>query len=153
MECPFERFVETMTVTQFAETLGLSVGGLIALLLAHHGARLAAEASNSRADHLARGVAAGSPRYLGSATVPRTYDTRTISGRAVLDLAILAFLDAQPRGVRAVEIRGAIGGTPRQIRARLASLVADGDVQRSGRASGTRYYTGASDTHPHVGAS
>ncbi len=146
MECPFERFVENMTVSQFAQTSGLSVGGLIALLLAHHGARLAAEASRARARHSVHGIAAGYPRHLPVAAVSRTYDTRTTSGRDVLDLAILTFLDAQERGVRAVEIRSAIGGTPRQIRARLASLVAEGDVQRSGRASGTRYSKGSPDT-------
>lgn len=67
------------------------------------------------------------------------HNTRTRQGREALDQAILAFLREQPEPVRALDIRGGVGGTAAQIRTRLNYLIEQGKVTYKGRASGTRY--------------
>ena len=49
---------------------------------------------------------------------------------------------ASPSGeVSAVEIRGAVGGTPMQARAALNRLIEDGKIKYSGRARSTKYFS------------
>jgi hypothetical protein len=68
------------------------------------------------------------------------WDTRTASGRAALDQAVLEGLTALGgQDVSAEQLRDRIGATPHQLRTSLARHIEAGFVSYTGKARGTRY--------------
>lgn len=64
--------------------------------------------------------------------------TRTASGRANYDQAVLSTLDTRGE-MSAEQLRAVVGGTPTQLRAAVHRLVAAGSVKARGRARATKY--------------
>lgn len=152
-----EQLVGNMTVAQLAEAAGMDIDAVVGLVLGNRG--MAATAAKAAAP--AKGKSGRKPgRPPKSAQEPVQeqlvaeddededeggegggdgHNTRTRTGRAELDQAILDYLKSQPEPVRALDIRKGIGGTAAQIRTRLNYLIEKGKVTYKGRASGTRY--------------
>lgn len=151
-----EQLVGNMTVAQLAEAAGMDIDAVVGLVLGNRGVGAAAKAAPAARGKSGRKpgrppkAAAQEPAQTSLATQDEDEDeggevageghnTRTRTGRAELDQAILDFLKAQSEPVRALDIRKGIGGTAAQIRTRLNYLIEKGKVTYKGRASGTRY--------------
>lgn len=133
-----EQLVGNMSVAQLAESAGLTIDEVVALVL-----KRAGKAGGSRASAGAKrsGVSSQNKAAVGSfAVTERRHNTRTQAGRDALDGAIMSILKQTGEPMRAVDIREAVGGTAAQVRARLNALIGDGKLAYKGRASGTRYW-------------
>jgi hypothetical protein len=148
-----EQLVGNMTVAQLAEAAGMDIDAVVGLVLGNRGASAPAKAAPA-----AKGRKPGRPPKAaavqeaapaaaadeededeGDEAAGGDHNTRTRTGRAELDQAILDYLKSQSEPVRALDIRKGIGGTAAQIRTRLNYLIEKGKVTYKGRASGTRY--------------
>ena len=69
----------------------------------------------------------------------KTFATRTQAGREAIDAAISGFLSKADNGARAEDIRGAVGGTPPQIRESLGRLISGKKVRKKGQKRSTTY--------------
>lgn len=154
-----EQLVGNMTVAQLAEAAGMDIDAVVGLVLGNRGmsapslkAAPAAAAKGKRKPGRPPKAAAQEPAFPTSVNAKDDEDdedggdaggdghnTRTRTGRAELDQAILDYLKSQSEPVRALDIRKGIGGTAAQIRTRLNYLIEKGKVTYKGRASGTRY--------------
>jgi hypothetical protein len=151
-----EQLVGNMTVAQLAEAAGMDIDAVVGLVLGNRGVGAA------KAAPAAKGKSGRKPGRPPKATQEQMqaalaatedddeddegaesggdgHNTRTRTGRAELDQAILDYLKSQPEPVRALDIRKGIGGTAAQIRTRLNYLIEKNKVTYKGRASGTRY--------------
>jgi hypothetical protein len=145
-----EQLVGNMTVAQLAEAAGMDIDAVVGLVLGNRG--VSAPAKAAPAAKARSGRKPGRPPKAAAVqeAAPAAeadedeggsdgHNTRTRTGRAELDQAILDFLKSQSEPVRALDIRRGIGGTAAQIRTRLNYLIEEGKVTYKGRASGTRY--------------
>jgi len=143
-----------MTVAQLAEAAGMDIDAVVGLVLGNKGAVApkAAPAAKGRGGRKPGRPpkAAAVQEAVAEAQADEDegdddesggegHNTRTRTGRAELDQAIIDYLKSQPEPVRALDIRKAIGGTAAQIRTRLNYLIEKNKVTYKGRASGTRY--------------
>jgi hypothetical protein len=89
----------------------------------------------------AKAAAPAAPAAKKAARASRDqWDTRTASGRAALDQAVLEGLTALGgQDVSAEQLRDRIGATPHQLRTSLARHIEAGFVSYTGKARGTRY--------------
>jgi hypothetical protein len=149
-----EQLVGNMTVAQLAEAAGMDIDAVVGLVLGNRGVsapsvKAAPAAKGKRKPGRPPKAAAQEPAPAavtaeededeGGDAGGEGHNTRTRTGRAELDQAILDYLKSQSEPVRALDIRKGIGGTAAQIRTRLNYLIEKGKVTYKGRASGTRY--------------
>ncbi len=132
-----ENLIGNMSVTQLADTAGISVTALVELVLGGQKAKKSAPAARAKAPREAAKPAARAGKK--AAPAGAAHNTRTQAGREALDAAILEFLGGRSEPSRALEVKAAVGGTSAQVRARLNTLIEERKVSFSGKASGTRY--------------
>ncbi len=133
-----EQLVGNMSVAQLAESAGLTIDEVVALVLKRAGGKPGGARANAGAKS---GVSAQNKAAAGSfAVTEERHNTRTQAGRDALDAAIISILKQTGEPMRAVDIRDAVGGTAAQVRARVNTLIAEGKIAYKGRASGTRYW-------------
>jgi hypothetical protein len=151
-----EQLVGNMTVAQLAEAAGMDIDAVVGLVLGNRGASVTAAKAAPAAKAKSGRKPGRPPKAAVQEQAPAAltvedeedeggegggdgHNTRTRTGRAELDQAILDYLKSQSEPVRALDIRKGIGGTAAQIRTRLNYLIEKGRVTYKGRASGTRY--------------
>lgn len=85
------------------------------------------------------GAGGGTKRGGGAKGAAKEVDTRTPSGRAEYDQAMLGALKSAGGTQSAPELANVVGGTPLQVRTSLGRLIEAGLVSWTGQARGTRY--------------
>lgn len=136
MSSALEQLVGNMTIAQLAANSGITVNDLVEALRPRGETK--PTAARKTKPTAARETQPTELSDAGTGSSEET-TTRTRAGREALDAAILSFLEGQPEPVRSLTIRQAVGGTPAQVRTRLNFMIEKGEVNYTGRASGTRY--------------
>jgi hypothetical protein len=140
-QSPLEALVGSMSIAELSQRSGKSVGQIVDWALGKGGpGRRPAAPAAAPSGGAARGrTAATSSSGGGGGSGPKSVNTRTPTGRAAYDEAVLGAVQSSRGPIGAGALRRKVGGTALQVRTALNRLIEAGQINYEGRARATRY--------------